>query len=189
MKDTVLLRRLGEYHPETYRHSTSVQQLAYALARQLNYADGHAEAIATAALLHDIGKLDIPTTILDAPRRLTVSEWQIVVRHPLTGQKYVDSFADPRICAWVYQHHERLDGSGYPCRLEGDEIAPEALVVATVDVWDALHALRPYSGLLSIAERVHALRKERARLGAERVDALLALLVPAGMHASPGGGL
>lgn len=175
MKVQSVLRAIATHHAETYRHLHAVHDACYALARVLNYGPGHAEAIATAGLLHDIGKLYIPRDILDAPRKLTSDEWEIVRKHPVTAREILTHETDPRIAEFVALHHERTDGSGYPYGLLAEDIPREALVLAAVDVWDALSSCRPYVATRSIEERVALFLGEKHRIGPDIVQAHLSL--------------
>jgi HD-GYP domain-containing protein (c-di-GMP phosphodiesterase class II) len=103
-------------------------------------------AIGTAAVLHDIGKRQVPSAVLNKPGRLDAEEWDLVQEHPRTG---FDQLAPRGDLTWdqlmmIYQHHERLDGRGYPVGLEGDEIHEWARICAIADVFDALTSERPY---------------------------------------------
>jgi putative nucleotidyltransferase with HDIG domain len=173
-----LFRRLGEHHPGTMRHLKAVRDLVYALATHMGYNDAHADSIALAAELHDVGKLFIPTTILDAPRALSADEWTVVRAHPLTGAQIArDLGCSDEVCAWIAQHHERLDGSGYYGR---KDLPREVSVIAVVDTWDATSASRPYRRLnLAIHERVTIIRD--LRVDSIVVDAFLDLIAAQGV--------
>jgi HD-GYP domain-containing protein (c-di-GMP phosphodiesterase class II) len=103
-------------------------------------------AMATAGLLHDIGKRHIPQHVLNKTGKLTDEEWALIMEHPTTGFRELSERND---LSWAqlmvaYQHHERLDGSGYPTGVGGDEIHPWAKLCAVVDVFDAMTCHRPY---------------------------------------------
>jgi HD-GYP domain-containing protein (c-di-GMP phosphodiesterase class II) len=117
--------------------------------------------IAAAALLHDIGKRHIPAHILNKPGKLTDDEWELIREHPTTGFREVATRED---LTWaqlmvIYQHHERLDGSGYPCGLPSEEIHPWAKICAVADVFDALTCHRPYRGPMPRKEVCEYLEK------------------------------
>ncbi|MHB8461339.1 MAG: HD-GYP domain-containing protein [Vulcanimicrobiaceae bacterium] len=171
------IEAVAKHHPETYRHGLAVSHLAHALARALGFDDQQAERISVGALWHDVGKIYISTQILDAPRSLTIDEWKIMREHPTTGAKLALEFIEPEIATWISQHHERLDGSGYPNKINGERIAPEALVIATADTWDALCSTRPYMPLLNTNEAYRLLLTESSRLGKDRVAAFGDLFV------------
>jgi HD-GYP domain-containing protein (c-di-GMP phosphodiesterase class II) len=103
------------------------------------------EGIRVAGVIHDLGKISIPAEILSTPRKLSDIEFSLVKAHPSTGYdilKEVDF--DWPVAEMVLQHHERLDGSGYPRGLKGDEIMPEARILAVADVVEAIASHRPY---------------------------------------------
>ena len=131
----------------TYTHVTNVCTYALILAKGLGMSSfQELRAIAVGALLHDLGKRLIPTAILNKPARLTENEMRVVQQHPTTGFRDLSARTDLTLAQlmMVYQHHERLDGSGYPVRIVGDEIHPWARLCAVVDVFDAFTCCRPY---------------------------------------------
>jgi HD-GYP domain-containing protein (c-di-GMP phosphodiesterase class II) len=102
------------------------------------------------ALLHDIGKIGIPDAILHKPGPLSEHEWAVMRRHPEYARNLLEPIEFLRPALDIpYCHHERWDGSGYPCGLKGDEIPLAARIFAVVDVWDALTSNRPYRGAWS----------------------------------------
>jgi HD-GYP domain-containing protein (c-di-GMP phosphodiesterase class II) len=131
----------------TYSHATNVCVYCLALSDGLGISsEADLAAIATAALLHDFGKRKIPAAILNKPGKLDAEEWDLVQEHPRTA---FDELAPRGDLNWdqlmlIYQHHERLDGSGYPVGLEGAEIHEWARICAIADVFDALTSERPY---------------------------------------------
>lgn len=130
---------------ETNGHSQRVTQLTVRLARAMGLDDEAIVQIRRGALLHDIGKMGIPDAILRKPGALTDEEWAIMRRHP----EYADQllapirFLQPALNI-PYYHHERWDGTGYPCGLQGEAIPLPARIFAVVDVYDALRSDRPY---------------------------------------------
>ncbi len=131
--------------PYTAGHQLRVATLSRAIASEMGFDTEKLNAIRIAAILHDIGKIYIPNEILTKPDRLTETEYSVVKNHPLAGYdilKTID-FQMP-VAKIVYQHHERLDGSGYPLGLSGNEIMMEARIVNVADVVDAMISQRPY---------------------------------------------
>jgi putative nucleotidyltransferase with HDIG domain len=130
----------------TFTHSTNVSLYALLLARELGFRGEELEQIAIGALLHDIGKLEIDERILTKPGRLDEFEFREVKKHPTTGFRALVSREDLNRAQlmMVYQHHERMDGSGYPVGCAADEIHPWAKLCAVVDVFEALTSDRPY---------------------------------------------
>ncbi|MBQ3101959.1 diguanylate cyclase [bacterium] len=130
----------------TKGHSTFVSKYAEALAKELNLPAGQVERIKLGAMLHDIGKIGIPESVLRKPDKLNDEEWEIMKQHPVIGAEKVlapnESLHD--LIPMVKYHHEHIDGSGYPCGLKGDEIPLEARIVAVADAYHALVSDRPY---------------------------------------------
>ena len=158
----------------TRGHSTRVAELSRELALRMGLPRPAAETIAQAALLHDLGKIGVPESILRKPGALTGEEWEIMRRHPVMGAQIVaplEFFDDGAII--VRHHHERLDGSGYPDGLAGEGIPLGARIVAVADVYDALTSGRPYRAGLGHAEAVQALHHEGGRTLDDRLVALL----------------
>jgi len=148
----------------TCGHSTRVARLAQQMARESGVPPHVTETIGQAALLHDLGKIGVPESILRKPGPLTAEEWEIMRRHPVTGAQIVaplEFFDEGAII--VRHHHERLDGSGYPDGLTGDMIPLGARIVAVADTYDALTSGRPYRAGLSSAEAIRVLRAEGGR--------------------------
>jgi len=137
--------------PYTSGHQLRVAKLARALARELDLSAGQVEGIYIAAAVHDIGKIAIPEGILSKPGRLTDLELNIIKNHPQVGFDILKNveFAWP-ITDVVLQHHERLDGSGYPQGLSGDEISVEARILSVADVVEAMSSHRPYRPTLGV---------------------------------------
>lgn len=130
---------------ETEGHSQRVTELSVRLAEQMGFSDRQLVYVRWGALLHDIGKIGIPDSILHKAGPLTEEEWAIMRRHPEYAYQMLSSipFLLPALDI-PYCHHERWDGSGYPRGLRGEEIPLAARIFAVVDVWDALRSDRPY---------------------------------------------
>jgi PAS domain S-box-containing protein len=130
---------------ETAGHSHRVITLSYSLAHALNFTPEQLLNLRRGALLHDIGKMGIPDSILLKPGPLTDEEWQIMRQHPLLAYRLLSHIAYLRPALDIpYCHHEHWDGSGYPRGLKGEEIPLAARIFAIIDVWDALTSDRPY---------------------------------------------
>lgn len=129
----------------TYVHSVNVALICYSIASWLNYSPEEARLLMLAGLLHDIGKTQIPSAILNKRGKLTEAEFATMKKHPVYGyQLVVDSPLDNRIKDAVLSHHERYDGHGYPRGLTGDQISDFAKIVAIADVYDAMTSKRAY---------------------------------------------
>ena len=152
----ISLARLKNSDEYTYMHSVAVCALMIALARQLGLAEEQVREAGMAGLLHDIGKMMIPDDILNKPGKLTDSEFDTVRSHPLAGGKIL--MDSQQVSAMVLDvclhHHEKVDGSGYPHRLKGDQISLFAKMGAVCDVYDAITSDRPYKNGWDPAESI-----------------------------------
>jgi putative nucleotidyltransferase with HDIG domain len=131
--------------PYTAGHQRRVAELACAIAGEMGLESSIVEGIRLGGTIHDIGKIHIPAEILTRPGRLNDIEFNIIKGHPQVGYDIVKGVEFPwPVADIVHQHHERLDGSGYPQGLRGDEICVEARVLAVADVIEAMATHRPY---------------------------------------------
>jgi HD-GYP domain-containing protein (c-di-GMP phosphodiesterase class II) len=147
--------------PFTYQHSNGVADAAMDIAIHFGMNELEKKQLRRAALMHDIGKLSVPNSILEKPGKLTDEEWQIVRDHPYyTFQilKRVPAFKS--FSSDAAAHHERLDGSGYWRRLSGNSISTVARILSVADVFDALRAKRPYRDALPLEKVFSIMRKE-----------------------------
>jgi len=139
--------------PYTAGHERRVAWLACRIAQRLGWSQEAIERVHTAALVHDVGKIAIPAEILSKPTRLTEPEFELVKAHADAASDILASVDfDGPVAEIVRQHHERLDGSGYPRALRGDEILPGARVLAVADAVEAMITHRPYRAALSLEE-------------------------------------
>ena len=140
-----LVTALQGHDAETYEHSRRVVGFSLRLARQLLLDRAQMESLALGALLHDIGKVRVPDSILHKPGKLTEAEWLRMRNHPLYGQKILSGIefleGASRV---VVQHHEKWDGSGYPWGLAGRDIDRNARIFAVADAFDAMTSDRVY---------------------------------------------
>lgn len=157
----------------TRGHSSRVAGMARQLALGAGLSRSAAETVARAGLLHDLGKIGVPESILTKSGALTADEWQIMRRHPVTSAQIVAplEFFDQGAII-LRHHHERYDGSGYPDGLRGELIPFGARIVAVADVYDALTSDRPYRPRLSHAEAIRHLVEARGRTLDGRLVAL-----------------
>jgi putative nucleotidyltransferase with HDIG domain len=137
--------------PYTADHQKRVAQLACAIAKEMGVAASQIDGIRVAGLLHDIGKIAVPAEILSKPGKLTDVEFSLIKAHPKVGFDILKNveFEWP-IARVVVQHHERLDGSGYPYGIRGKDILQEARILAVADVVEAMSSHRPYRAALGI---------------------------------------
>ena len=170
--------------PYTAGHQRRVTDLACAIATETGLAQEKIEGIRMAGSIHDIGKLSIPAEILSKPTRLTDVEFTLIKEHPRSGYemlKDVESLWP--LAQIVYQHHERMDGSGYPRNLKGDEILMEARIMAVADVVEAMASHRPYRPALGINAALEEIEMHKGILyDAAVADACLRLFREKGYH-------
>lgn len=146
---------------ETEGHTERVTELAVQLARALGVPETDVVHIRRGALLHDVGKLGIPDSILLKPGPLTEEEWEVMRRHPEYAYRWLSSIEFLRKALDIpYCHHERWDGKGYPRGLRGEEIPFAARIFAVVDVFDALTSDRPYRKAWSRQEALRYIREQ-----------------------------
>ena len=137
--------------PYTSGHQHRVCQLAVPLAQELGLPPDKIEGIRIASLIHDIGKIGLPTEILSKPSKLTDIEFSLIKGHSQIGYDILKSIDFPYpIAQIILQHHEKIDGSGYPNNLKGDEILLEAKIIGVADVVEAMSSFRPYRPALGI---------------------------------------
>jgi putative nucleotidyltransferase with HDIG domain len=148
--------------PYTAGHSARVQRIALAVAEELGVPAQRLDAVRFGGLFHDIGKIAVPDSLLAKAGPLDEEEFAVVQRHPADGAEIVSHFSRLREAVpLIRHHHERWDGKGYPDRLAGDEIPPEACVVGLADAWDAMTTDRPYREALSVEQAAAEVRKCR----------------------------
>jgi len=131
--------------PYTAGHQSRVAEIAIAIGKDMGWTGERLQALRMAAMVHDIGKISIPAELLTKPGNLNAAERAMINQHPETGYAILKDipFMWP-VAEMVHQHHEKLDGSGYPRGLKADEILPEAKVLAVADIVEAMAAYRPY---------------------------------------------
>ncbi|HMP89213.1 MAG TPA: diguanylate cyclase [Kiritimatiellia bacterium] len=144
---------------ETGQHSIRVRDLTLILARSMNCEGSQLEEIGRGALLHDIGKIGIPDSILLKPDKLTEDEWDVMRKHPEIGFRFLKNSAFLQTAAGiVMSHHERWDGTGYPQRLKGEEINIGARIFAVIDAYDAMRSSRVYKGSFSREKTIEEIK-------------------------------
>ena len=155
-------RMIEAKDPYTAGHQQRVSQLAVAIAKELNIPQDKIEGIRIASLIHDIGKMGIPTEILSKPIVLTDVEFNLIKGHSQIGYNVLKSIEFPwPVEEIVLQHHEKMNGSGYPRGLKGDEILSEAKIIGVADVVEAMSSHRPYRPALGIDAALEEISKNR----------------------------
>lgn len=163
--------------PYTRNHSSNVAQLSEAMALECGLSSERAALVNAAAMLHDVGKIGVPDAILRKPTQLDPDEMQQVREHPDLAVRILSASARPEMLPWIQQHHERLDGTGYPLGLRGDEITLEARILAVCDAYDAITTDRPYRAAAAPAEALEELRAHSGTQFDPRCVELLAVIV------------
>lgn len=166
--------------PYTVRHQWRVTQLANAIAAEWGMGESFADGLRMAALVHDIGKMIVPMKILTKPGKLTEQEINIIKTHPQVGYNTLKRIELPwPVAEIVLQHHERLDGSGYPHGLSDKNILLEAKILAVAEVVDTMISFAPYRvARMSIDEAMKEIIKNKGiRYDPEIVDACVSLFI------------
>lgn len=170
-----LAAELEARDPYTHGHSRRVARHAVVIAVRMGLSEHEVARIRAAAALHDVGKINTPRAVLHKPGRLTDVELALIELHPVDGAEIASTLGDPELTAMVRHHHERLDGTGYPDRLSGEEIPLGARIIAVADTFDAITSTRPYRPAQTHEAAIEILAEEAgARLDQAGVFALAA---------------
>jgi PAS domain S-box-containing protein/putative nucleotidyltransferase with HDIG domain len=163
--------------PHTAGHQQRATQLACAIAKQMGLSKEQISGLRLAGLIHDIGKVRVPAEILMNPDGLSEPEFMMIKAHPRLGYEILKTIDFPwPVAKIVLQHHERMDGSGYPSGLSGEDIIMEARILAVADVVDAMASHRPYRAALGIKKALEEISQNRGVLyDSKVVDACLTL--------------
>ena len=172
-----LARTVEIRDPYTANHQRHVADLARAIAEEMGLSSEQIEGIRMAGLVHDIGKVAVPAEILSKPGRITEAEFSMIKVHSRVGYDILKDIEFPwRIAEVVLQHHEKVDGSGYPLGLSDGDIILEARILCVADVVEAMASHRPYRPALGIEEALREISKNRGILyDADAVDACVRL--------------
>ena len=164
--------------PYTAGHERRVGLIAGAIARQMGWDDKRCAMLELAGLVHDIGKIAVPAEILTKPSRLSHLEMEIIKCHAETGYEILKDVHFPMpVADIIRQHHERIDGSGYPQGLRGDEIMPEAKILCVADVLESMASDRPYRAALGLEVALAEIIRGRGTVyDATVVDAIVCLV-------------
>ncbi len=164
--------------PYTAGHQRRVAKLACAIAEKLEMTESQIDGLRVASAVHDIGKIQVPSEILNKPGPLSAVEYQIVQQHAEAGFSILKGIEFPwPVAEVVLQHHERLEGSGYPRGLTGDAILPEAKVLAVADVVDSMTAHRPYREQRGLKAALEEIESQKGKLyDPAAVDTCVSLL-------------
>ncbi|MGP8269314.1 MAG: HD domain-containing phosphohydrolase [Terracidiphilus sp.] len=146
--------------PYTAGHESRTAQIVYAIGKEMGWDEGRLQGMRMAAMVHDIGKISIPAEILNKQGRLSAAEYELVKVHAESGYVILKDIPfDFPIAEIVRQHHEKLDGSGYPHGLKGEDILPESKVLAVADIVEAMASPRPYRKALGLKIALEEIEK------------------------------
>jgi putative nucleotidyltransferase with HDIG domain len=163
-----LLRVLGVWNREVAEHGLRVSEYAVRLGEAVGLRRGDCDLLRRGALLHDVGKIAVATTLLSKPGRLSVDEFEVIKRHTVEGAYVIEPLAAlEELLPFVRWHHERMDGRGYPDGRRGRELPLAVRIVAVADVFDALSSDRPYREALPWARCLEILRENAAGGGVD----------------------
>jgi putative nucleotidyltransferase with HDIG domain len=155
-----LVERIETRDRYLHGHSRRVARHAWMIARQLGLGRAEVARIRTAAAIHDVGKIQTPRAILHKPSTLTDDEYATIKEHPVDGAQMVGVLRDEELTAMVRHHHERLDGTGYPAGLSGEQIPLGARIIAVADTFDAITSERPYRDASTHKKAIEILRED-----------------------------
>lgn len=163
--------------PYTAGHQNRVADLSAAIGAEIGLDPGRLEGLRLGAMIHDIGKIYLPSEILNRPGRLSAPEFALIKTHPDVGYDIIKDVNFPwPVAEMILQHHERLDGSGYPKGLKGDEIITEARIIAVADVVEAINSHRPYRPAVGLEVALEEIERHKGEhYDAEVVDACIRL--------------
>jgi putative nucleotidyltransferase with HDIG domain len=148
--------------PYTAGHQIRSADLARTIATEMRLPQGKIDAIRIAGSIHDIGKLSIPAEILSKPTKLSELEFSLIKEHAQKGYEMLKDVESPwPLAEIIYQHHERMNGSGYPRNLKGDDILMEARILAVADVVESMASHRPYRPTLGIEAALEEIEKNK----------------------------
>lgn len=157
---TSLVKATETRDPYTSGHMEQVSILATAIASEADMSEDQVESVKLASLMHDIGKIAVPSMLLTKPTRLDPLEFELIKRHSVIGYDILKDIPFPwPLATIVRQHHERLDGSGYPDKLSGSDILPESQILAIADVVEAMSSHRPYRPALGLEVALDEIRR------------------------------
>ncbi len=150
-------------HAERYsaHHSKNVATIAYYIGSRAGLKRKELKDLRIAALLHDIGKISIPKSILNKPGKLNDEEFEIVKKHPIYSAEIIENFEElSHLSYYIRHHHEKNDGSGYPAGLKGNEIPLFCKIIAVADIFEALIGVRPYRDPIPPREAIHLMKTQ-----------------------------
>ena len=174
--DISALKTSDEY---TFKHSVDVATISMIVAKKMGMSDMEIRELGMAGLLHDVGKTKIPPEILNKPGRLDDAEFEIMRQHPVYSYHIIQNNEDlpQEVKLAVLQHHEKINGTGYPLSVPGNKIAPYAKVLAVADIYDALVTERPYKSAFSQREAVEMIMSMTQELDLFAMESFLQSMI------------
>lgn len=174
--DVGMLKVSDEY---TFKHSVDVATMAMVVAKKYGLSESEVYDIGVAGLLHDIGKSKIPNEVLNKPGKLTDEEFEQMKQHPILGYNIIKNNKDLNntIKLAVLQHHEKINGKGYPIGVDSEKITPFAKILAVVDIYDALVTERPYKKGFSQRDAVEMIMAMTAELDMDAMKSFLGSVI------------
>jgi putative two-component system response regulator len=161
---TLLATSIEAKDPYTRGHCERLSNYSVALGKKVGLSEELCVALRKGGIVHDIGKVAVPERILLKPDRLSVEEWSVMKQHPAVGERICAPLRSFRsVLPIIRHHHEKLDGTGYPDGLKGDEVPLTARILQTVDIYDALTTDRPYRPAMAVDEALEMMRSEARR--------------------------
>jgi HD-GYP domain-containing protein (c-di-GMP phosphodiesterase class II) len=161
----VLESTIAARDPYTVGHQRRVSQIACTIGREMGLSEDRLHSLRMAGILHDLGKIAIPSDLLSKPGELTPTEFALIKTHPQVAYNILSPISLPGNTAKIIlQHHERIDGSGYPQGLKGEEILLEARILGVADVMEAMCSHRPYRASLGLVETLDELTRNKGIL-------------------------
>ena len=176
----ILQNVLGERYPALGKHVNNVARLCPGTASEVGLPDEETEALIQAAFLHDVGKLSLPESLLAKPGPLDEGEWRLIRLHTIVGeQMLIAAGLRGRVLDFVRSSHERIDGSGYPDGLVGEEIPLGARIISVCDAYDAMTSIRPYRPVPRTSEgaTLELMRASDTQFDSAVVDAVCRLVL------------
>lgn len=168
-----LLERTEKKDEYTHNHGNRVEQYSIHICEKLGLSKEITKTLAVSSLFHDVGKCFIPDAILNKPGKLSVEELKCIMRHPIESRRLLENKFKSNVAVIVEQHHERLDGSGYPYGLKENEILLEAKIIAVADSYDAMTSDRSYRKAMS---REQAMSELKSLAGIHYDDSVISAL-------------
>ncbi len=170
--DVGALKVSDEY---TFKHSVDVASMGMIIAKNRGLSTKEVQQIGVSGLLHDLGKSRIPNEILNKPGRLTEEEFEVMKTHPVLGYNMIKDKPELSTATklGVLQHHEKMNGNGYPLKLQGDQITPFARILSVADIYDALVTERPYKDAFSPRDAVEMIMAMTGDLDIHMIQSFL----------------